>query len=88
MAYCSHLWYGSDKYQTEALDSVDRRTRRTIGNESLSQAELHSLQHRRNVACLADFTGYTLAILFRNLIILFLRHHFSTEQRDGGILMW
>ncbi|CAH2208439.1 jg7993, partial [Pararge aegeria aegeria] len=39
----------------KAFDSVHRRARRIIGNESLTQAKLHSLQHRRNVACLAVF---------------------------------
>ncbi|CAH2240897.1 jg9634 [Pararge aegeria aegeria] len=49
--YCSHLWDGSAKYQLDALDSVDRRARRLIGNDlvvSRLQAE-----HRRKVACLA-----------------------------------
>ncbi|CAH2235027.1 jg1297 [Pararge aegeria aegeria] len=55
MEYCSHLWGGSAKYQLEALDSVDRRARRIIGDNSLTQAKLHSLQHRRNVACLSVF---------------------------------
>ncbi|CAH2218036.1 jg22219 [Pararge aegeria aegeria] len=32
MEYCSHLWGGSAKYQLEALDSVDRRARRIIGD--------------------------------------------------------
>ncbi|CAH2216719.1 jg26030 [Pararge aegeria aegeria] len=54
MEYCS-LWGGSAKYQLEALDSVDRRARRIIGDNSLTQAKLHSLQHRRNVACLSVF---------------------------------
>ncbi|CAH2238467.1 jg23938 [Pararge aegeria aegeria] len=51
MEYCSH----SAKYQLEALDSVDRRARRIIGDNSLTQSKLHSLQHRRNVACLSVF---------------------------------
>ncbi|CAH2232763.1 jg15509 [Pararge aegeria aegeria] len=46
MEYCSHLWGGSAKYQFEALDSVDRRARRIIGDNSLTQSKLHSLQHR------------------------------------------
>ncbi|CAH2263442.1 jg13905 [Pararge aegeria aegeria] len=55
MQYCSHLLGGSAKYQLEALDSVDRRARRIIGDKSLTQAKQHSLQHRRNVACLSVF---------------------------------
>ncbi|CAH2236486.1 jg21246 [Pararge aegeria aegeria] len=55
MEYCSHLWGGSAKYQLKALDSVDRRARRIIGDKSLTQAKQHSLQHRRNVACLSVF---------------------------------
>ncbi|CAH2242596.1 jg14132 [Pararge aegeria aegeria] len=55
MEYCSHLWGGSAKYQLEALDSVDRRARRIICDKSITQAKLHSLQHRRNVACVSDF---------------------------------
>ncbi|CAH2244257.1 jg20201 [Pararge aegeria aegeria] len=55
MEYCSHLWGGSAKYQLEALDSVDRRGMTIIGDKSITQAKLHSLQHRRNVACLSVF---------------------------------
>ncbi|CAH2267266.1 jg14733 [Pararge aegeria aegeria] len=55
MEYCSHLWGGSAKYQLEALDSVVRRASRIIGDKSLTQAKLQSLQHRRNVACLSVF---------------------------------
>ncbi|CAH2243564.1 jg12875 [Pararge aegeria aegeria] len=54
MEYCSHLWDGSAKYQLDALDSVDRRARRLIGN-NLVVSRLQSLEHRRKVACLAVF---------------------------------
>ncbi|CAH2244878.1 jg23087 [Pararge aegeria aegeria] len=54
MEYCSHLWDGSAKYQLDALDSVDRRARRLIGND-LVVSRLQSLEHRRKVACLAVF---------------------------------
>ena len=55
MEYCSHLWDGSAKYQLAALDSVDRRARRIIGNEALCNAKLQTLDHRRKVACLSVF---------------------------------
>ncbi|XP_026330574.1 uncharacterized protein LOC113238064 [Hyposmocoma kahamanoa] len=48
MEYCSHLWDGSAKYQLEALDSIDRRARRLIGDDEL-EYKLHSLAHRRKV---------------------------------------
>ncbi|CAH2235287.1 jg8273 [Pararge aegeria aegeria] len=55
MEYCRHLWGGSAKYKLEALDSVDHHARRIIGDKSITQAKLHSLQHRRNVTCLSVF---------------------------------
>ena len=55
MEYCSHLWDGSAKYQLAALDSVERRARRLIGDVKLVDAKLHSLAHRRKVACLSVF---------------------------------
>lgn len=55
MEYCSHLWDGSAKYQLSALDSVERRARRLIGDKRLLDAKLHSLAHRRKVACLSVF---------------------------------
>ncbi|CAH2241462.1 jg15659 [Pararge aegeria aegeria] len=54
MEYCSLLWDGSTKYQLDALNSVDRRARRLIGND-LVFSRLQSLEHRRKVACLAVF---------------------------------
>ncbi|XP_049886813.1 uncharacterized protein LOC126381362 [Pectinophora gossypiella] len=55
MEYCSHLWDGSAKYQLAALDSVERRAKRLIGDRKLVEAKLHSLDHRRKVACLSVF---------------------------------
>lgn len=55
MEYCCHLWDGSAKYQLEALDSVDRRARRLINNDILTDKKLQSLEHRRKVACLSVF---------------------------------
>lgn len=55
MEYCSHLWDGSAKYQLSALDSVERRAKRLIGDKKLVTTKLHSLAHRRNVACLSVF---------------------------------
>ncbi|CAH2241140.1 jg11590 [Pararge aegeria aegeria] len=49
----SHLCDGSAKYQLEALDSVDRRDGRLIGD--LANKKLQSLEHRRKVACLSVF---------------------------------
>ena len=53
--YCSHLWDGSAKYQLEALDSIQRRAIRLIGDEKLVKAKLQSLEHRRKVASLSVF---------------------------------
>nr|XP_026490096.1 uncharacterized protein LOC113396392 [Vanessa tameamea] len=55
MEYCSHLLDGAAKYHLEALDSVDRRARRLINNEKLSNSRLHTLEHRRRVASLSVF---------------------------------
>ncbi|XP_046976458.1 uncharacterized protein LOC124542564 [Vanessa cardui] len=54
MEYCSHLWDGSAKYQLDTLDSVDRRARRLIGDQTLV-TKLQTLAHRRKVACLSVF---------------------------------
>ncbi|XP_063378573.1 uncharacterized protein LOC134665528 [Cydia fagiglandana] len=54
MEYCSHLWDGSAKYQLAALDSVERRARRMIGDKKLT-AKLQTLAHRRKVASLSVF---------------------------------
>ncbi|KAL0878611.1 hypothetical protein ABMA27_003690 [Loxostege sticticalis] len=55
MEYCCHLWDGSAKYQLAALDSVERRAKRIIGDNKLVASKLHSLAHRRKVACLSVF---------------------------------
>jgi hypothetical protein len=55
MEYCGHLWDGAAKYQLNALDSVDRRARRLIGDVALVGSKLQSLEHRRRVASLAIF---------------------------------
>ncbi|KAJ0178555.1 hypothetical protein K1T71_006378 [Dendrolimus kikuchii] len=35
MEYCSHLWDGSAKYQLEALESIEKRARKLVGNDRL-----------------------------------------------------
>lgn len=55
MEYCCHLWDGSAKYQLAALDSVERRARKLIGDASLIENGLQSLEHRQRVACLSVF---------------------------------
>nr|XP_034828886.1 uncharacterized protein LOC117986156 [Maniola hyperantus] len=47
MEYCSHLFDGSAKYQLAALDAVDSRARRLIGEDSPLLGKLQSLDHRR-----------------------------------------
>lgn len=42
-------------YQLAALDSVERRARKLIGDDKLVKTKLHSLAHRRRVACLSVF---------------------------------
>ena len=55
MEYCYHLWDGSAKYQLDALESIDRRAKRLIGNDALVASKLQSLEHRRRVASLSVF---------------------------------
>ena len=55
MEYCCHLWDGSAKYQLEALDSIERRAKRLIDDDTLVEARLQSLAHRREVASLSVF---------------------------------
>lgn len=55
MEYCSHLWDGSAKYQLEALETIDRRAKRLIGDDTMVEAKLLSLEHRRKVASLSVF---------------------------------
>ncbi|CAH2269174.1 jg1706 [Pararge aegeria aegeria] len=64
MEYCSHLYDGSAKYQLAALDAMDRRARRLIGEDSLL-AKLQSLDHRRKVASLSVFDLVTSSPFFR-----------------------
>lgn len=55
MEYCCHLWDGSAKYQLAALESIEKRAKRLIGNPALVDAKLQSLDHRRRVARLSVF---------------------------------
>lgn len=52
--YCSHLWDGSAKYLLDALDRLQRRASRIIGDEEVSN-HLEPLQLRRDVASLSAF---------------------------------
>lgn len=52
--YCSHLWDGSAKYLLDALDRLQRRAERIIGNAEVANT-LESLQLRRDVASLSVF---------------------------------
>ncbi|CAH2099017.1 unnamed protein product [Euphydryas editha] len=55
MEYCCHLWDGSAKYQLATLDSVEKRAKRLIGDPTLTDTKLQSLDHRRRVARLSVF---------------------------------
>ncbi|XP_050563537.1 uncharacterized protein LOC126912962 [Spodoptera frugiperda] len=55
MEYCSHLWDGSARYQLDALEAIERRAKRIIGNDALVESKLQSLEHRRRVASLSVF---------------------------------
>lgn len=55
MEYCSHLWDGSARYQLEALEAIDNRARRLVGDDSLTTGRLQTLEHRRLVASLCVF---------------------------------
>ncbi|RVE45343.1 hypothetical protein evm_010048 [Chilo suppressalis] len=52
--YCSHLWDGSAKYLLDALDRLQRRAIRIIGDEEVTK-HLEPLQLRRDVASLSAF---------------------------------
>lgn len=52
--YCSHLWDGSAKYLLDALDSLQRRAVRIIGDPMVSKF-LEPLQLRRDIAALSVF---------------------------------
>ncbi|CAH2245637.1 jg6548 [Pararge aegeria aegeria] len=68
MEYCSHLWDGSAKYQLDALDSVDRRARRLIGD--LANKKLQSLYYvARLPACFRCSIGYILESVLKNYLI-------------------
>ncbi|CAH2237729.1 jg13478 [Pararge aegeria aegeria] len=79
MDYCSHLWDGSAKYQLDALDSVDRRARRLIGD--LANKKLQSLEHRRKVACLSVFYRIYFGVCAQQLFDLFPPRLFTIEPR-------
>ncbi|XP_013181000.1 PREDICTED: uncharacterized protein LOC106127467 [Papilio xuthus] len=52
MEYFCHIWAGAAKYQLAALDSVEKRVKKLIGDQDLN---LVSLEHRRKVARLSVF---------------------------------
>ncbi|XP_050342145.1 uncharacterized protein LOC126768217 [Nymphalis io] len=52
--YCSHLWDGSAKYLLEALDRLQRRAVRIIGDVKVTNT-LEPLQLRREIAALSAF---------------------------------
>lgn len=52
--YCSHLWNGSAQYLFDALDKLQRRAIRIIGNVEITKT-LEPLQLRRDIASLAVF---------------------------------
>lgn len=65
--------YGSAKYQHDALDPVDCRVRRLIGNQTLVNQKLPSLQHQLLVCqYLSEFAQELLNSRFP-------RHLFTTE---------
>lgn len=81
--YCSHLWDGSAKYQLEALESVERRAKRIINDDALTNARLQSLEHRRKVASLSVFYRIHFgecAEELHNLIPPSPFHHRTTRQ--------
>ena len=85
MEYCSHLWDGSAKYQLAALDSIERRAKRLIGDETLA-SKLHTLAHRRNVACLSVFYRLYFGECAHELhdLIPSSPFHYRTTRRTAG----
>ena len=54
MQYCSHLWAGAPAYQTDPLDSIQRRVIRIVDDPILTGG-LESLSLRRDFASLCVF---------------------------------
>ncbi|CAK1598398.1 unnamed protein product [Parnassius mnemosyne] len=55
MEYCCHIWAGAAKCYLAALESVERRAKRLIGDPNLVKTNLTSLDYRRKVASLSVF---------------------------------
>ena len=57
LEYCSHLWRGASNHSLNALDAIQRRAIRLIGDPALTDT-LDSLAHRRSVSALFLFHRY------------------------------
>ncbi|CAG9782712.1 unnamed protein product [Diatraea saccharalis] len=100
MEYRSHLWEGSAKYQLTALDSVDRRARKLVGDCDLDNSKLHSLSHRLK-SCFnvgvgiegaegkaASLAGDVSARTFASLARLLLVHGRRSYMRSAALCLF
>ncbi|KAJ8722965.1 hypothetical protein PYW07_004145 [Mythimna separata] len=85
--YCSHIWAGAAKCHLAALDSVEGRAKRLIGDPDLANSNLQSLQHRRRVASLSVFYRMHFGECAQELheLIPPSRFHHRTSRRTAGI---
>ncbi|KAJ8713483.1 hypothetical protein PYW07_013853 [Mythimna separata] len=85
--YCSHIWAGAAKCHLAALDSVERRAKRLIGDPDLVKTNLQSLEHRRRVASLSVFYRMHFGECARELHELIPPSPFyhRTNRRTAGI---
>ena len=54
MEYNSHIWAGASSQALQMLDQVQRRAQKLIRDKAIADS-LDSLEHRRNVGCIALF---------------------------------
>ncbi|CAG9821524.1 unnamed protein product [Phaedon cochleariae] len=58
LEYCSHICSAAPKHSLKLLDSVQKRAIRLVGDASLTNYSLTSLEHRRKVGDLVLFYRY------------------------------
>ena len=84
--YCSHLWDRSAKYLLDALDSLQRRAVRIIGDEEVTR-HLEPLQLRRDVASLSVFYRLYHGECSEELFNLIPTSRFRSRTTRAGLAM-
>ncbi|CAK1595702.1 unnamed protein product [Parnassius mnemosyne] len=87
MEYCCHIWTGAAKCHLEALDSVEKRAKRLIGDLDLVETNLVSLEHRRRIASLSVFYRMHFGECTQELHALIppSPFHHRTTRRSAGL---